>query len=1102
MENQCWRVKLYQLEAGGIWNDQGTGFVSCEQVACNDSAETSAFAGYLIVKREDNNTVLLQSAIQYEDAYERQGESIIMWRESCVDNNSEVDYALSFENTAGCYAIWDAINDMQSFPYKTANVSYGTRGDSIPDDGMRHVSGSQNYVDHQSREWYPACDSSKDDGYLSYTMNDLSGSATKSNQLLLQELASSYIGLPSVSGDHLSEIKEKILSAFPSQKEMYASIIREQEGAYLQQLLQLSEDALVAGDITCCQRVAEIVRGIVYLNDTETLELIIKSHDIFFRVAGVMEMDPLLKEPGHFKEIISNTPRGPECIVGDNFGCAVEGTCEVDDKSLHSGCTAEMVTQLFRARLFKDRMIRPLLDDGGAVALNSLLYALQSAVCDQIFADTKYLLKILNLINLPPSKCNNGQPASDDWIKDVEDDFGDDNVPPDTKSKVNETIGDMSKRRDALCFLRELFFMSRQLSIEQRSELYSNCLNELRVPFFSALRITLCIREDLPYVADISQITAASIRVMAAEILSSVTAVCPSFLRRAVSEGAVPTPPPYCSNASTATTLSTSGKALNSGYDNDCSLLYVIIERICCDEEASVIEHLGETVKVLLDPERFDKMDKDRFLALFYDFYVQWLLVPFSDDVIPPDEVCRIVPLRTCGENCVGNRDRDAPRLSQEHFSAISSSRRFLCEIFSQCANCHSYRMKFFIVRNNVLSRILKLLKSRHKHMHIGAIKFIRAILSVKDDFYYKHIVKYDILKSVFDLFEKIYMKDTLISSAIVEVIDFIRTERIVALICYMVEKYRYLFSLCLGEVHDSRVDVDEGSFMSEAPTMSKGKLLYVEVFQKFLHTYEQVTDPVPQNSMINDISSSNHISNDGGQDTSYTRRKLNKNLAEIESEEAYFLDDSDDEDGDRTEKCGDDDEYGPIPAPETQGNILKSSIEKRNYFDNLGGVAEKRVKHLDLHIPQPNPSLESVERRSSSSLKLISDLYGDECDDEVKGGGDSTIQTLNGEGSFERKRSPVYSENGGGRFCYSPPPPNLPPLTSKFERDDEVDGSVDGTGSGNPFIQSKLLTTVQSGRRVSRPENKPAKSDSGSVASKPSGSGGIKFSMKKKPVS
>ena len=42
------------------------------------------------------------------------------------------------------------------------------------------------------------------------------------------EVASSYIGLPSVTVDSLDEIKNKVSSAFPSQKEVYVSIVLEQ----------------------------------------------------------------------------------------------------------------------------------------------------------------------------------------------------------------------------------------------------------------------------------------------------------------------------------------------------------------------------------------------------------------------------------------------------------------------------------------------------------------------------------------------------------------------------------------------------------------------------------------------------------------------------------------------------------------------------------------------------------------------------------------------------------------------------------------------------------------------------------------------------------
>ena len=37
-------------------------------------------------------------------------------------------------------------------------------------------------------------------------------------------------------------------------------------------------------------------------------------------------------------------------------------------------------------------------------------------------------------------------------------------------------------------------------------------------------------------------------------------------------------------------------------------------------------------MKVLLDPERLDGgADKDKFLGVFYDFYIHWLVTPFVE---------------------------------------------------------------------------------------------------------------------------------------------------------------------------------------------------------------------------------------------------------------------------------------------------------------------------------------------------------------------------------------------------------------------------------------------------------------------------------------
>jgi hypothetical protein len=99
-----WRVKLYQLETDGQWTDQGTGSVSCRNTEGGPK---------IVVSIEDNSQLLLESKIRSDDIYERQGESIIMWREPAHDFLSDIDYALSFQDSAGCVSLWESIIAVQ-----------------------------------------------------------------------------------------------------------------------------------------------------------------------------------------------------------------------------------------------------------------------------------------------------------------------------------------------------------------------------------------------------------------------------------------------------------------------------------------------------------------------------------------------------------------------------------------------------------------------------------------------------------------------------------------------------------------------------------------------------------------------------------------------------------------------------------------------------------------------------------------------------------------------------------------------------------------------------------------------------------------------------
>ncbi len=50
--------------------------------------------------------------------------------------------------------------------------------------------------------------------------------------------------------------------------------------------------------------------------------------------------------------------------------------------------------------------------------------------------------------------------------------------------------------------------------------------------------------------------------------------------------------------------------------------------------------------------------------------------------------------------------------------------------------------------------------------------RFLRAVLSVKDEFYHRHIIQYNLFAPVFDVFRSNHRGDNLLSSAILEVRD------------------------------------------------------------------------------------------------------------------------------------------------------------------------------------------------------------------------------------------------------------------------------------------------------------------------------------------
>lgn len=56
--------------------------------------------------------------------------------------------------------------------------------------------------------------------------------------------------------------------------------------------------------------------------------------------------------------------------------------------------------------------------------------------------------------------------------------------------------------------------------------------------------------------------------------------------------------------------------------------------------------------------------------------------------------------------------------------------------------------------------------------LFFSQFRLLRAVLSVKDEFYHRHIIQYNLFAPVFDIFRANHRGDNLVSSAILEVSD------------------------------------------------------------------------------------------------------------------------------------------------------------------------------------------------------------------------------------------------------------------------------------------------------------------------------------------
>ncbi|XP_076812518.1 serine/threonine-protein phosphatase 4 regulatory subunit 3B-like [Clavelina lepadiformis] len=203
--------------------------------------------------------------------------------------------------------------------------------------------------------------------------------------------------------------------------------------------------------------------------------------------------------------------------------------------------------------------------------------------------------------------------------------------------------------------------------------------------------------------------------------------------------------------------------------DDDLFLLNLVIEQMICDPdpELSCAMQLTGLLRVLLDPENMmpNKNEKTEFLGFFYRNCMHVLMAPLLAN--------------TADEKRPGKDDYQTAHLLS-----------LILDLVTFSVEHHTYHVKNYILNKDLLRRVLVLLNSKHTFLSLAALRFMRRIISTKDEFYNRYIIKGDLFDPVVEALFRSAKRYNLLNSTILETFEYIRVEDIKSLIEYIVEKH------------------------------------------------------------------------------------------------------------------------------------------------------------------------------------------------------------------------------------------------------------------------------------------------------------------------
>ncbi|KAM6179289.1 serine/threonine-protein phosphatase 4 regulatory subunit 3B isoform 5-T5 [Erethizon dorsatum] len=310
-------------------------------------------------------------------------------------------------------------------------------------------------------------------------------------------------------------------------------------------------------------------------------------------------------------------------------------------------------------------------------------------------------------------------------------------------AQLTDEATDDDKRRELVNFFKEFCAFSQTLQPQNRDAFFKTLA---KLGILPALEIVMGM-DDL------------QVRSAATDIFSYLVEFSPSMVREFVMQEA-------------------------QQSDDDILLINVVIEQMICDtdpELGGAVQLMG-LLRTLIDPENMlattNKTEKSEFLNFFYNHCMHVLTAPLLTNT--SEDRCE-------KDKFVGSNKNNT--ICPDNYQTAQLLALIL-ELLTFCVEHHTYHIKNYIMNKDLLRRVLVLMNSKHTFLALCALRFMRRIIGLKDEFYNRYITKGNLFEPVINALLDNGTRYNLLNSAVIELFEFIRVEDIKSLTAHIVENF------------------------------------------------------------------------------------------------------------------------------------------------------------------------------------------------------------------------------------------------------------------------------------------------------------------------